>query len=913
MPKSLPASFKDLPDFLRKHVKRQDQELTHTAIGDPKSYGITDTSKRIYGASYAIPDNKSDIFLELYDEYVFNQNNKSYLTEKHLDGIGPIVIDLDFRFAGKIDDHPYTLEFVKEFLKIFTSELLGIVDIPLEYLTSFVMEKPKPKYLEDKDLTKDGIHIMMPFAIVTPKLQFAIRYKCINNMKMKSLFKEINCTNKADDIFDKCVIDKNNWQMYGSRKPHHSAYRLTEVINYNFIYSDDNSPMALSKQLEEGQEPDLLMLKTKVAQFSNKELLRLLSVRNFNKKYIYNYSEEEIGKIEEIKIPDKEKTKKKMNGVKKRRSPVNKKHATAEEFIMAREMVTVLNNRRINDYESWLNLGFCLHNIDDRLLEDWISFSKKSNKYVEGECESMWSNMDNEGLAFGSLCLWAREDDPVKFKKIKTKSLNGALIQSLSGTHTDIAEVIYKCYKGQFVCASVGKKRFYEFKNHRWRLTDDGVSLRIKISNELVNTYMEFQNSLNEQALKETNPSNKELIIDKSNKVSKVIISLKKTSFKKSLLDECAEKFYLEKFEEKLDANPNIMCFENGVYDLKGDLFRDGNPEDYCSFSTGIYYSDFEEDDETIEEVQEFLKQVLTKQAVREYVMRLMASFLSGEIHSEKFHIWTGIGGNGKSKLIELLRKCIGDYACTLPVALITQKRGRAEGATPALAATQGKRFACLQEPEGDETINVGLMKELTGGDTIIARKMYAEPVEFKPQFKMLLTCNILPDIKSSDRGTWRRVRAVEFTSVFTDNPDPNDPCQFQIDEDLDAKLDNWKEAFIYILLKEFAQFREFGIYEPDEVKKFTKEYQNESDYFTQFFEECIVITDNSADGITLNDIIAVYQDWFPKNIGTNIQMPKRKDIKTNISKKYGAPKSGSKWFGIALKELTFQDDDTDI
>ena len=77
--------------------------------------------------------------------------------------------------------------------------------------------------------------------------------------------------------------------------------------------------------------------------------------------------------------------------------------------------------------------------------------------------------------------------------------------------------------------------------------------------------------------------------------------------------------------------------------------------------------------------------------------------------------------------------------------------------------------------------------------------------------------------------------------------------------------------------------------------------------------DECIVVSENSTTGITLNDIIAVYQDWFPKNIGTNIQMPKRKDIKTNISKKYGAPKSGSKWFGIALKELTFQDDDMDI
>ena len=176
MPKSLPASFKDLPDFLRKHNKKSDQELTHTAIGDPKSYNNNDASKRIYGSSYAIPDDMSDIFMDLYEDYVFNQNNKCYLTEKHLDGIGPIVIDLDFRFAGKLDEHPYTLEFIKEFLKIFTSELLGIVDIPVEYLTSFVMEKPKPKYLDDKDLTKDGIHIMMPFAIVTPKLQFAVRY-----------------------------------------------------------------------------------------------------------------------------------------------------------------------------------------------------------------------------------------------------------------------------------------------------------------------------------------------------------------------------------------------------------------------------------------------------------------------------------------------------------------------------------------------------------------------------------------------------------------------------------------------------------------------------------------------------------------------------------------------------------------
>ncbi len=79
----------------------------------------------------------------------------------------------------------------------------------------------------------------------------------------------------------------------------------------------------------------------------------------------------------------------------------------------------------------------------------------------------------------------------------------------------------------------------------------------------------------------------------------------------------------------------------------------------------------------------------------------------------------------------------------------------------------------------------------------------------------MVLTCNVLPDINASDRGTWRRVRAVEFKSVFTDQPDPNDPFQFQIDEQLDDKIDTWKEPFMFLLLKEHAKYQKDGIAEP--------------------------------------------------------------------------------------------------
>ena len=72
--------------------------------------------------------------------------------------------------------------------------------------------------------------------------------------------------------------------------------------------------------------------------------------------------------------------------------------------------------------------------------------------------------------------------------------------------------------------------------------------------------------------------------------------------------------------------------------------------------------------------------------------------FLCGSTADEKFHIWTGSGGNGKSKLVELYQNCLGDYATTLPITLLTGKRSGANNASPELAKTRGKRFASLQE-----------------------------------------------------------------------------------------------------------------------------------------------------------------------------------------------------------------------
>ena len=139
--------------------------------------------------------------------------------------------------------------------------------------------------------------------------------------------------------------------------------------------------------------------------------------------------------------------------------------------------------------------------------------------------------------------------------------------------------------------------------------------------------------------------------------------------------------FYIEKFEEELDKKLNLIGFENGVYDLDENEFREGYPEDNISYTTGIYYQDYEDDEEEIMAVKLFMEQVLPIKSVRDYMYTLLSSFLHGRVKEQKFHIWTGCGGNGKSKLIELFRMAFGEYCCTA-VSLITQKRNRAESAS---------------------------------------------------------------------------------------------------------------------------------------------------------------------------------------------------------------------------------------
>jgi P4 family phage/plasmid primase-like protien len=789
-------------------------------------------------------------FLKEYSEYI-SKGNIAHLTELH-GKYSPILIDLDFKFS--IDtgcERKYSFTHLHKISKILNECIQVALNVDKEKLVTFVFEKKSPyKY---GGYIKDGLHIVYPFIITSPDIQYHIRTLFIS--KLDGQLCDLPYINSIDEIVDKSVIHSSGWFLYKSSKPNLEPYLLTHIF-------DDT-------QNEINHE------------YSDYELTKMLSIQ---------YKTENV----ESKI--------KLNS-----EISNYPNGNIENVDSVKSLCDMLNVERSDDRSSWIDVGLCLYNINDGLLGIWKEFSKKSEKYKGGECEKIWSTFtkDKPGrkLTIASLNMWARVDNPQKYLALKRDESSDMLAKSLDCTHYGVALILYVKYKFHFVCSSIKHDTWWEYTNHRWKRMDKASSLRTKISTEIANDYMVLSNLYKRRAL--ANPAEKDELMEMYKKAKKCMLQTQQRGFKDNVIKEAADMFLVDDFESTLDKHTDLIGFENGVYDLSKGEFRDGCPDDLLTLSTKMDYIRLNESKYT-NDVVDFLTKVVPEDDVRKYVMTLVSSFLSGKTGEQKFHIWTGSGGNGKSKFIELIESTFGEYSVKVPVTLLTGKRASSGAATPELSNCKGRRFLSFQEPEKEDKIHVGHMKELSGGDKIMARPMYLPPIEFKPQFKMILACNDLPTIPSDDNGTWRRIRVVDFPSRFVDEPNPEEQNEYKKDIYIDEKIPQWRQTFMSMLLECYKKYKNGGkLVEPESVMKFTRDYQQKSDIFMDFVNEKLDKTDNKKDVLNITNAYTVYKSWHVSLFSE--KAPNRNVFKDSMEKRFGAMRNG--WKGIKLKDDFTEED----
>ena len=298
-----------------------------------------------------------------------------------------------------------------------------------------------------------------------------------------------------------------------------------------------------------------------------------------------------------------------------------------------------------------------------------------------------------------------------------------------------------------------------------------------------------------------------------------------------------------------------------------------------------------------------YILKVLTNKNVREYFLSRISTWVSGENREDKFYFCTGVGSNGKSLTFQLASEALGDYYISCPITIITRKRNASNAASPELARLKGPRIGVFQEPGIDERLNVGIFKELSGNDRFMVRGLYKEPIEVKPQVKYWLACNDLPEVKSDDGGTWRRIRVIDFKSEFVEKPDPHNKNQFLLDDTLKGKIEQWAPAFASYLIDVYITKYDIKdkIPEPMEVKMSTNKYRKDQDVLREYFDASIDVTENKKDCIKKRDIYTHFKLWF-KEIHDNSSLPKSKKLYEFIEKELKTKYTSKGWTCIKFK-----------
>ena len=904
-------TYNNYQDFIGAHSLSKDDERE-----------ITNTS--IVGGRFHIPDNEYEQFLDMYYQDIVKPGNTEHLTEKQMTSEGPIAIDIDLRYKYDVKERQHNADFIHSLILLYLEELSEIFQFNEDQsFDIFVQEKKSVNRVTSKNITKDGIHILIGIK-ADRAIQLILRERVME--KSENLMSEIPIINTLEDVFDKGVTTGSvNWQLFGSCKPDHDVYGLTGI--YKFEYDADDgefietklSPKKFNwlsdfKKLSVRYKHNLTPFMK--AAFRTGEYVEMLDLVNNSKRGKMKRSTSK--NVFELKSVDD--INEALNHYKE-----NLKSSEFEKRDIV-EYVNILPESYYGtgSYNNWIRVGWALANINSDMFIVWLAFSAKSDTFSMSnidELKHMWNDFENNnpyGLTKLSILYWARESSPIKYKEIRDNSIDAQIeamiklsITSKNKNYgcgdTDFAKILNMMYKDNFACAGIKSDKWFRYASHRWVEDECGTTLRQKISKELADIYRAKEETITRKMQsggdenKTRSESEEKQYSSWGNQCIKlldIVTHLSSTTHKDHILKEARELFYDAniRFMDLLDSNPKLMCFKNGVIDFQEKTFRSGRAEDYLEKSTNINYVplDRNRDAKIIAEINDFMEKLFPIERLRNYMWEHFASILIGGNASQKMHMYIGHGENGKSVLTDLMSKCLGDYYSVVPLSLITQARQKQGQASPDIVALKGLRMAVMQEPSKDDCINEGPMKELVSCvEPIKGRNLFTTPITFVPQMQIIICSNNFMKVNSQDHGTWRRIAVVDFMSRFTDKPqddDPENPYQYKKDTTLKDRFGVWSEVFMAMLVEKAFQLEDGKVKPCDLVDKSSNSYRQSQDEIAEFVAEKII---KCVDGkLTKTDIAAEWDNWYRSTYGRG--GPSIKEVHEYINKTHGKCKKGN-------------------
>jgi putative DNA primase/helicase len=298
---------------------------------------------------------------------------------------------------------------------------------------------------------------------------------------------------------------------------------------------------------------------------------------------------------------------------------------------------------------------------------------------------------------------------------------------------------------------------------------------------------------------------------------------------------------------EDLDQHPWLLNCPNGTVDLKTGELREHRREDLI---TRLCPVEYHPEAECPLWLKTLARIFAGNQVLIGFWRRLMGLCLTGSVQEQILPIPHGAGANGKSTLLGVMLRLLGpDYAMKAPPDLLMARR-TPEHATER-AALCGMRLVVAIETGQDARLNEVMIKELTGGDQITARRMREDFWSFWPTHKVFLCTNHRPTVRGTDHAIWRRLKLIPFNVTIPDD---------EQDRTLPDKLADELPGILAWCVRGCLEWQEEGLKPPAEVEAATTQYRKDEDLLGTFLDENSVIGD--ALRVKSSELFGRYKAW---------------------------------------------------
>lgn len=313
---------------------------------------------------------------------------------------------------------------------------------------------------------------------------------------------------------------------------------------------------------------------------------------------------------------------------------------------------------------------------------------------------------------------------------------------------------------------------------------------------------------------------------------------------KKAMIDETKHRVAVKHGD--FDKNDILLNTVSGYVDLSSGILKDHDVKKRFSKMTNAEYTD----NIDAPEWTQFLSQIFGgDEELIHFVHKAVGYSATGSSREQVMFILYGNGRNGKSLFINTIADILGNYAMTMNVESIMVRRNN--GVNSDIARLEGARMVISSEANEGSRLDEGLVKQMTGGDKVVARQLYGKEFEFSPKFKLWMATNHRPLIRGTDDGIWRRIMLIPFKVQIPQN---------QVDKDLKFKLQREAAGILNWIVQGAMMWQTEGLKPPQVVTDASEAYRNEMDVIQYFISENCTLGEEYQ--TPASDLFQVYKQW---------------------------------------------------